>query len=77
MISTVTSTTVTTIAAIGSGVLGVAAVILLIILLSTKELSSAADKRRYKILSRVLTVGIAPLLLVFSVILVMKALDVL
>ncbi|GAI22813.1 unnamed protein product, partial [marine sediment metagenome] len=38
--------------------------------------SSAADKRRYKILSKVLTVGIAPLLLVFSVILVMKVLAV-
>lgn len=76
MISTVISITITTITAIGSGVLGVAAVILLIILLSTKELSSAADKRRYKILSKVLTVGIAPLLLVFSVILVMKVLAV-
>ncbi len=76
MISIVISTTIITITAIGSGVLGVAAVILLIILLSTKELSSAADKRRYKILSKVLTVGIAPLLLVFSVILVMKVLAV-
>jgi len=76
VISTVTSTTVTTIAAIGSGVLGASAVILLITLLSTKELSSAADGKRYKILTRVLTVGIAPLLSVFLVILIMKVIEV-
>lgn len=77
MISTVTFTTISKITAIGSEALGRFAIILLIILLSTKELTGDSDKGFYKILNKVLTVGIAPLLIVFVITLVTKILEVL
>jgi len=76
MISTVTFTTISKITAIGSEALGRFAIILLIILLSTKELTSNSDKGFYKTLNEVLTVSIAPLILIFLIIFVTKIFEV-
>ena len=79
MISTVTitTTTVTTASIAMVAVLGIAAVVTLIALLVTKELATATDGPRFKMLGRHLNVGIIPLLMVFSMIVVTKVVEVL
>jgi len=72
MITTVTTTTVTLAVALGS--LGT---IFLIGLLITKELTSAVEKSPFKIFEKFLDIGISPLLVVFSVIVITKVLEVL
>jgi hypothetical protein len=76
MISSVT--TVTTVATLTVGAaLGAAATIFLIFLLSTKEIVSADMKGRLKAFGRSLDVGIIPLLIVFSLIVALKVLEIL
>ncbi|MCJ2557273.1 MAG: hypothetical protein LN415_09260 [Candidatus Thermoplasmatota archaeon] len=81
MITTVTTTTVLSAAAIGTG-LGVAAVIALIILLIAKELSTAeleggVNNEKLRNLASILTIPIASLMLVFMVIVATKIWEVL
>jgi hypothetical protein len=78
MVSTVTVTTVTTIAAVSFiATLSIMGVILLIGLLVSKELLSASDGSRSKFVGRVLNIGIIPLVLSFSVIVVLKIIEIL
>lgn len=56
---------------------GAVAVILLIAFLATKELAGASVGRRFQMLGHRLNVGIAPLLMVFGMIVVMKVIEVL
>ena len=78
MISTVTTTTVTTVAMLSMGAtLGALASILLILLLATKEVATADTGRALKVFGRSLDVGIAPLLLSFSLIVFFKVLEIL
>lgn len=79
MISTVTTTTVTTVTTVASvaAALGLAATIALIVFLSAKELLSTTERTGFRMLSRNLLVPIIPLLLVFTMIVVMKVIEVL
>jgi hypothetical protein len=77
MISTVTTTTVTTIVTLTTGAsLGVLVTILLISLLGTKEFASTDKRRSFKTLGKYLNVGIVPLLIVFTLIVVFKVSEV-
>ncbi|MFQ5885298.1 MAG: hypothetical protein ACE5IO_09385 [Thermoplasmata archaeon] len=81
MITTVTTTTVMSAVALGTG-LGVAAVIALIMLLIAKELSTAeveggGGSERLRNLASMLTIPIASLMLVFMVIVATKIWEVL
>ncbi len=77
MISTVTTTTVTTIVTLTSGAsLGLLATMLLISLLGTKEVVQVDTRRSLKALSGRLNVCILPLLVVFTLIVVLKTLEV-
>jgi len=78
MVSTVTVTTVTTIAAMGfAASLSVFGVILLIGFLTSKELLSASNGVRKKLLARSLNIGIIPLLISFVVIVGLKVVEIL
>lgn len=79
MSSTVTSVTVSTISsAVGLAVgLGLIAVLTLIGFLVLKELTSAGDHPRLRLLSRLLNVAIIPLFVVFVSVVVARALEVL
>lgn len=79
MISTVTTTTttVTTASIAIVAVLGIAAVVILILFLITRELATASDGPRFKLLGRHLNAGIVPLLIVFGMIVAMKVMEVL
>jgi len=78
MVSTVTSTTVTTVTLFGiSALLGLAAVLMLITYLGAKELLETSSSQRLRLLSRRLNVAVAPLLLVFAVIVGTRIADVL
>ena len=57
--------------------LGQVAVITLILFLVTKELASASDGPKPRILSQHALVGIVPLLIVFGLIVLVKAVEVL
>ena len=76
MITTISTTTVTTVTAIaGMGLtaaLGVAATVLLIFFLSTKELAAARGSGTSLRISRFLSIGIAPLLIIFAVLTVIQ-----
>jgi len=77
MISTIT-TTVTTIATMSIGAtLGALTTFLLISLLSTKELATADARHTLRTLGRSLNVSIFPILIVFSIIVVFEAMNVL
>jgi hypothetical protein len=77
MISTVT-TTVTTIAMLSMGAtLGALASIVLILMLALKEVASADSRRGLQLLAKSLSVGIAPLLASFALIVLFKILEVL
>lgn len=73
MISTVTTTvtTVTTVVGI-AGTLGAIASLLLIFLLSGKEIADAGRSRLSKVIGRNLNVAILPLLLTFSIIVIVN-----
>lgn len=78
MVSTVTTTTVTTVALVGiSALLGLAAVLMLISYLAAKELLGASSSRRLQTVSRRLNAAIVPLLLVFGAIVGARIADVL
>ena len=78
MVSTVTVTTVTTIAGVGlAASLGVFGVILLIAFLTSKELLTASSGARQKFLSRSLNISIIPLLISFVVIVGLKVAEIL
>ena len=74
MISTVTTTTITTIAiALSAGTsLGALATILLISLMGTQEVASFDSREALKVLSSHLNVSILPLLVVFTLIIAIK-----
>jgi hypothetical protein len=74
LISTVTTTTITTIAiALSAGTsLGALATILLISLLGTQEVVSFDSRESLKVLSSHLNVSILPLLVVFTLIIAIK-----
>ena len=78
MTTTVTTTTVTTVTALGlTGALGIMATLVLITFLVCKELASASAGERAIRWSRVLNVGIVPLLVAFAVIVAGKVAQVL
>lgn len=78
MISTVTTSTVSTVttAAI-AGSVALIGVIVLFVLLVQKEVTTAADKGRVKVLGRALGIGIMPLLIAFILILASRVTEVL
>jgi hypothetical protein len=77
MISTVT-TTVTTVAMLSMGAtLGALASAILILMLAAKEVATADMRQALKAFGRSLDVGIAPLLLSFSLIVLFKILEIL
>lgn len=75
MISTVTTSTVVTVAAFAS--LGLIAVVVLLSLLIQKELVTSASSRRAQALNRVLNVAIVPLFMAFALIVAVKVAEVL
>jgi hypothetical protein len=75
MISTVTTSTVSTVTLAGSFAL--IGILILLGLLIQKELSSATTSSRFKKLDKVLNIGIAPLLIVFILVVVTKVVEVL
>ena len=78
MVSTVTVTTVSTIAAMGLiASLSVFAVILLVAFLVSKELLMASTGYRKKFITRTLNISIIPLLISFTVIVVIKIVEIL
>ena len=73
MISTVTTTTVTTIASLTmAGSLAVVGIFLLLAFLIQKELATASESRFAAALSRVSNVAIVPLLVAFALIVATK-----
>jgi hypothetical protein len=70
MISTVTTSTVSTVTIAGS--VAIIGIIILLFLLIQKELSSASNNERAIRLSKLLNIGIAPLLIAFVLIVVSK-----
>lgn len=78
MVSTVTVSTITTIAAASLGVgIGIFATLLLIGLLTAKELLGASSGDRQKLISRSLLISIIPLLIGFAVIVGVKVAEIL
>ena len=87
MISTVTVSTITTVTSITSitsiAVLGLGAgisifaVLMLIGMLTTKELVSASEGSRAKLVGRCLNISIIPLVVSFAVIVALKVFDIL
>ena len=81
MITTISTTTVTTVTAMaGMGLtaaLGVAATVLLVFFLSTKELAAARGSGTSLRISRFISIGIAPLLIIFAVLTVIQIAQVL
>lgn len=77
MISTVTTTVTTVTTAVGvAGTLGAIASLLLIFLLSGKEIADAGKSRLSKALGQNLNIAIIPLLLTFTVIVVVNVVQV-
>jgi thiosulfate reductase cytochrome b subunit len=80
MISTITTATVTTLTTAGPAVvagLSLLAILVLLALLIPKEVVSVSDRPGMRALSRALDVAIAPLLLAFVFIAVIKVMEVL
>ena len=73
MITTVTTSTVTTIAAVGLAVtISIAAAVALIVFLTAKELASASLSPSSQLTARFLNVSIVPMIMVFAVIVAVK-----
>lgn len=78
MVSTVTVTTISTIAAVSAGAgVGIFATLLLIGLLTSKEVLGASSGNRRKLLARSLSIGAVPLLIGFAVIVGFKVAEIL
>jgi len=78
MVSTVTTSTIIIMAALGlTTALGVAAVVALIIFLITKELASATLSHHWQLIGRSFSVPIASMLVVFAVIVWVKIVEIL
>ena len=78
MVSTVTVSTITTIAASGLAAgIGIFAILLLIGFLTTKEVLGASSGNRQKLLARSLIVSIVPLAIGFAVIVGLKVAEIL
>ena len=79
MISTVVTTTVTTITTmIGFGMaLGLVAVIALIAFLGVRELATASESGRQRLLAKSLEIGIVPLIIAFVMIVAMEIVEIL
>jgi hypothetical protein len=78
MISTVTTSTVSTITTSAiAGSVALVAIMVLLFLLIQKELASSASGARLKTLTRVLNIGIVPLLLAFVVVVVTRVAEIL
>ncbi len=76
--STTTVTTVTTIAAMGlTAAIGMAASVILILFLSTKELAGAGISNFSLRIAKFFSIGILPLVMVFTVIVILKIIEVL
>jgi hypothetical protein len=70
MISTVTTSTVSTVTLAGSVV--IIGILLLLFFLVQKELTSASENERTTRLSKMLNIGIAPLLIAFVLVVISK-----
>lgn len=78
MVTSVTTTTITSIAAMGfAAALGIAAVVSLVIFLVTKELASANRSGPWAQIAKFANVGIWPLTIVFGIIVGIKIVEVL
>jgi hypothetical protein len=75
MVSTVTTSTVTTVAFAGS--LAVIGILILLALLIQKEMVTSASGSRFTKLGRALNIGILPLLIAFVLIVIAKVAEVL
>ena len=77
MISTVTTvTTVTTMLGFGMA-LGLVAVIALIVFLGVRELATASEGGRQRLLAKSLEIGIVPLIIAFVMIVAMEIVEIL
>ncbi len=78
MISTVTTSTVSTITTVTiAGSVALIAILVLLFLLIQKELASSATGSRFKTLSKVLNIGIVPLLIAFVVVVAVQVTQIL
>ena len=78
MVTTITTSTVTTIAAMGlTATISIAAVVALIGFLTTKELVSASLSRSSQLMARFFSVGILPMVMAFAVIVAVKIAEIL
>jgi len=78
MVTSVTTTTITSIAAMGfASALGIAAVVSLVVFLVTKELASANRSGPWAQIAKFANVGIWPLTIVFGIIVGIKIVEVL
>ena len=69
MISTVTTSTVSTVTtATLAGTVALIGILVLLVLLIQKELASATTGTRFQILTKVLNIGIVPLLIAFGMV---------
>ncbi len=73
MIITVTSSTITSVAAMGlTAAVSIAAIVSLILFLVTKELASASGSNTSSRIARFFNIGILPLVMAFTVIIAVK-----
>ena len=78
MISTVTTSTVSTITTVAlAGSIALIGIVLLLILLIQKEVISSSEKVNLQRLSKVLNIGIVPLLIAFVFTVIVKIVEVL
>jgi len=78
LVSTVTTSTITTIAAMGlTTTMSIAAVVALIGFLTTKELASANLSPSSQLIARFFSVGILPMVMAFAVIVTVRIADIL
>lgn len=78
MISTVTTSTVSTITSAAlAGSVALIGILVLLVLLIQKELASVAQGTRVKTLTRVLNIGIVPLLIAFVMVVFSRVVEIL
>lgn len=78
MISSVTKSTISILStSVITGSLALIGILLLLILLIKKEILSASQQQRLEKLSKVLNIGIIPLLITFALIVVIRVIDLL
>jgi hypothetical protein len=77
MISTVTTSTVSTITTSAiAGSVALIGIFVLLVLLTQKELANAAAGARFKTLTKVLNIGIIPLLIAFVMVVISRLLEI-